>query len=204
MKEKKLNVTKLTELGMLMAITIIMGTTTLGTIPTPVLDISLVTIPVAIAAINVGFLGGAVCGLTFGMTSFIRAATATTSSMTSLMFQISPFKMFITAVCARVLMGLITAGVYKLLDNVKALDKPKYFIAALFAPLSNTLLFMSCLMIFFYHSDFIQEKAVKLGATNPIGLAVAMVGIQGIVEAAVGMIVGGTVAFAVSKALKRK
>lgn len=186
-----------------MAITIVMGTTTLGTIPTPVLDISLVTIPVAIAAINVGLLGGAVCGATFGMTSFIRAATATTSSMTSIMFQISPVKMFITAVCARILMGIITAGVFKALDKAKALDKPKYFIAALCAPVCNTLLFMSCLMIFFYHSDFIQQKAVTFGTKNPVGIAVAMVGIQGVVEAIVGMIVGGAVAFAVAKALRR-
>ena len=39
------------ELALLLAITIIMGTTPLGTIRTPFLSISLVTIPVAIGAI---------------------------------------------------------------------------------------------------------------------------------------------------------
>ena len=49
-KKKKFDTLTMVELALLLAITIIMGTTPLGTIRTPFLSISLVTIPVAIGA----------------------------------------------------------------------------------------------------------------------------------------------------------
>ena len=59
-------------------------------------------------------------------------------------------------------------------------------------------------MIFFYHSDYMQGMAEKLGAVNPMGLVVAMVGTQGLIEAAAGCILGGTVGLLVARALHRR
>ena len=43
---------------------------------------------------------------------------------------------------------------------------------------------------------------VKLGASGPLMLIVLMVGVQGLVEAATGLVIGGGVAKAVAHALK--
>ena len=48
-----------------------------------------------------------------------------------------------------------------------------------------------------------MEKAAALGAHNPMSLIVAMVGVQGVIEAIAGCLLGGTVGYLVSKALHR-
>ena len=59
-------------------------------------------------------------------------------------------------------------------------------------------------MLFFYNSDYMKGVAEKLGAVNPMSLVIAMVGVQGLIEAVTGCIVAGTVGMLVAKALGRK
>jgi len=61
----------LTQLGLMIAVIIVMSLTPLGYIKTPGLTITLLTVPVAIGAMLLGPVGGLVCGLTFGLTSFL-------------------------------------------------------------------------------------------------------------------------------------
>ena len=61
------------ELAMMIAIILLMSFTPLGYLRTPGLSITLLTIPVAVGAIILGPKGGAVCGFTFGATSFYMA-----------------------------------------------------------------------------------------------------------------------------------
>lgn len=192
----------MTETAILIAITLIMGLTPLGTLRTPVLSVSLVTIPVAIAAMLIGPLGAFTCAAVFGLTSFVNAITGA-SGLLSALFQVNPFGVFVTAIVARMLMGIFTGLIFKGLHKIT--NKPvTYYLTGLTAPLLNTLFFMSSLMIFFYHSDYMQGMAEKLGAVNPMGLVAAMVGTQGLIEAAAGCILGGTVGLLVAKALHRR
>ena len=62
---------------------------------------------------------------------------------------------------------------------------------------------MGYIVLFFYQSDFVQEKVVALGAANPFMFVILMVGVQGLVEAVTGAVVGGGVGKAVAHALKR-
>ena len=66
----------------------------------------------------------------------------------------------------------------------------------------NTALFMGYIVTFFYQTEFVQNMVQKLGASGPLMLIVLMVGVQGLVEAATGLVVGGAVTKGVAHALK--
>lgn len=199
---KKLDTKTMVELGVLIAITIIMGTTPLGTLRTPFLSVSLVTIPVAVGAIIIGPIGGIVCGLTFGLTSLFNALTGASGMMSTLM-TVNPVGAIITIIVPRVLEGLLVAYIFIGLKRILKKNKLVYYLASICCPLLNTLLFMSCIVLFFYHSDYIQGLASNLGATNPISFVVLLVGIQGIIEAVACLLIAGTVTLALSSFLKR-
>lgn len=198
---KKMSTKTFVETALLVAITIIMGMTPLGTIRTPFLSVSLVTVPVAIAAIIIGPVGGTICGLTFGITSFINALTGA-SGMLSTLFVINPFGVFVTAVVTRTLEGFLVAYIFKGFKALK-LKNLSYYLASICCPLLNTVLFMSCIVLFFYNTDYIQGLVESVGATNAFMFVILLVGVQGIIEAVTALIIAGTVSLALSKALNR-
>lgn len=192
----------MTETAILVAITLLMGLTPLGTLRTPFLSVSLVTIPVAIAAMLIGPMGAITCATVFGFTSLFNAITGA-SGLLSALFEISPLGVVVTAVVARVLMGTCTGFLFKGLHKVTR--KPFiYYLTGLAAPLLNTLFFMGSLVLFFYNSDYIQGMAQKLGAVNPMSFVIALVGTQGLIEAVTGCALAGTVGLLVAKALHRR
>ena len=97
------------ETALMIAITLIMGNTILGTIPTPFLKVSIVTVPVALAAMLIGPAAGIICGIVFGLNSFSGALTGA-SGMLSTLFTINPFGVFVTAVVARFLDAALAAA----------------------------------------------------------------------------------------------
>lgn len=203
--EKKFSTLMMVQLAVLIAITVIMGTTPLGTIRTPFLSVSLVTIPVAIAAIILGPIGGMVCGAAFGITSLINALTGT-SGMMSILMTVNAFGAVFTIIVPRVLEGLLTALIFKAahktMTELKA-GRMAYYVGAICCPLLNTLLFMSCIVLFFYNSDYVQGLVEKLGASNPIMFVVLLVGIQGLIEAVSCCIIGGTISAVLVRVFKK-
>jgi len=67
-----MNTLYMVELALMTAIIFIMAFTPLGYFRTLGLSITFLTVPVAVGAIILGPKGGAVCGLVFGITSFIQ------------------------------------------------------------------------------------------------------------------------------------
>ena len=124
------------------------------------------TIPVAVGAIILGPVGGLICGLTFGLTSLYQAVTGG-SVFTFALFNISPVFTIILTVVPRTLEGLLTGLIFKVLHNIRSVQKVSYYIASLACPLLNTLLFMSTLVALFYRTDFIQTYVTKFAASNP-------------------------------------
>lgn len=66
------NTRYMVELALMAAIIFLMAFTPLGYFRTPGLSITFLTVPVAVGAIILGPKGGAICGLTFGITSLIQ------------------------------------------------------------------------------------------------------------------------------------
>ena len=170
------------ELAAMIAIIIIMAFTPLGYIKLPGLTITFLTIPVAVGAIILGPVGGLICGLTFGLTSLYQAVTGGS------VFTFALFTIILTVV-PRTLEGLLTGLIFKVLHNIRSVQKVSYYIASLACPLLNTLLFMSTLVALFYRTDFIQTYVTKFAASNPFTFVIAFVGTQGAIEAVVCFVV---------------
>ena len=189
------------ETALMIAIVLIMGNTVLGTIPTPILKASIVTVPVALAAMLIGPQAGIICGLVFGLNSFVGAFTGS-SLMLSTLFSINPIGAFFTAVVARVLDATLVSFIYKALHRGK-LKPASYYITGALMPIFNTVFFMGTLCLFFYNTEYVQGMVEKYNATNPFAFVVAMVGVQATVEAVIGCILAGTLGVVLSKVLHR-
>ena len=196
----KFNTKYMVELALMVAVILVMSLTPLGYIRTPGLSITLLTVPVAVGAIILGPVGGTICGLAFGLTSFYQCFVGGT--MGTVLLGINPFGTFVTTVVTRTLEGLLTGLIFKALRKINGIRRFSYYIACLCCPLLNTLLFMSSLIIFFYNTSYIQGFVSTLGVSNPFTFVVVFVGVQGAIEALICFLVGSVVSRALYAALK--
>ena len=122
--KKRTNVRWLTQLALLVAILLVMNYTPLGYLQIGPLSASLLTVPVAIGAMTMGPMAGAILGAVFGLTSFMQAVEGK-SALSAALFSANPLGTFVVCVVARVLMGLCAAWLFQLL--CKALPRiPKF------------------------------------------------------------------------------
>ena len=99
----------LTQLALLVAVLLVMNYTPLGYLQVGPLSMSLLTIPVAIGAMTLGPVAGAILGGVFGTTSFV-SALRTPSVMSAAMLQASPVGTFITALWPAFWWGFAPVG----------------------------------------------------------------------------------------------
>ena len=57
---------------------------------------------------------------------------------------------------------------------------------------------MGYIVLVFYKTEYIQNLVTKLGAANPVSFVIALVGVQGLIEAVVCGVVGTVVAKALA------
>lgn len=166
----------LVQLSIFTAIIIIMSFTPLGYLKIGVMEISLLSIPVAIGAIALGPKAGAILGSVFGITSFAQCFGF--SAFGTLMMGINPFFTFLVCVPTRVLTGLICGLVFQWF---KKMDRKTIglLVASGSCALSNTILYMSTLMLLFGQTDMILEMQGDLAV---IPFIIAVVGINGVIE----------------------
>mgnify|MGYP002243315177 CR=1 FL=1 len=191
---------RMVQLALMISIIFVMAFSPLGYLRTPGLTITFLTVPVAVGAVLMGPLAGAVCGLAFGITSLITALTGG-SPFSSMLLSINPLGLAFTCLVPRVLEGWLCGLIFAALRP--RFKNASYFIACLACPLLNTVLFMSSLIFFFYHTDYVQGIAASLGASNPLIFVILFVGIQGAVEAAACTVLGSAVSRTLAAALKR-
>ena len=202
MQKQQSNTRRMAQLALFIAIIFVMRITGLTRIPIGPLYMTLSMIPIAIGAMLIGPAGGAVLGLVYGCTSLYDAITDA-SVMTGAFFQVSPVHTVLLCVGTRVLGGFLTGWLFRAVHKIDRTKTVSYFIGGLLAPVLNTVLFMGYIVLFFYHTEFVQNMVVKLGASGPLMLVVLMVGVQGLLEAAGGLVIGGAVTKAVAHAIKQ-
>lgn len=188
---KKFDAGKLVRTALLIAIIFVMAFTPLGYFKTGGLSITLLPIPVVIGAIVMGPATGAVLGLAFGVTSVLQCFGLDPFGTT--LIGINPFGLVLTCLIPRILMGFLTGLIAK---GFIRMDKGKtisFAAASLIGALLNTTFFMSLLILFFYNTDFIQSIATSLGTSSPFAFVVAMVGINGVIEAIACCVLGGAI-----------
>ena len=179
------------------AIMIIMSTTPLGYLNIGPLAITLNVIPLGIAAISLGPVGGAAIGAVFGITSFLQCmGIGGVSAMGTILFQISPVLAFLQRFIPRVLDGLIIGLLHKFFIK-KLGNKISCFITGFLAAFINTALFITALFVCFGNTEYIQEL---VGGRNIIVFVCSFVGINAVFEMIASTIVTGGIGNALYKA----
>ena len=193
---------RLTQLALLAALLLVMNFTPLGYLQVGPLSMSLMSIPVAIGAMLMGPVDGAILGGVFGATSFLQAVQGT-SAMGAALFAYSPVGSFVVCFVARVLVGLCCGLVYQGMRKIlPGKEKVCAAVGGFSAAFLNTVFFMGFLVLLFYGSTYVQGIVEALGVSNPLAFVVAVVGVQAIVEWAACCVVAAAVTVPLRKYLK--
>ena len=188
---------KMAQMAILIAVVLIMAFTPLGYLKTAGLEISLITIPVAIGAMVIGPGAGAVLGAVFGATSFYQCFGM--SPFGAMLLSINPLYTFLVCVPTRILMGYLAGILFKAFIKADKGNTVCYFVGGLMTAFLNTLFFMGILILFFWNTDYIQGLAA---GKNVMLFVILFVGINGVVEWIATTIVGGIVSKSVAKIAK--
>lgn len=181
---------KLVVLAMLCGILLIMSFTPLGYLNIGPLAITLNMIPVAVAAVALGPLGGAVTGGMFGITSFLQCiGVGGVSAMGAILFEINPFLAFAQRFFPRLLAGLIAGLVCRWIQK-RFNNTAASFVTGFLAAFLNTVLFMSALVLMFGNTEYVQNL---IGGRNIIIFICAFVGINAVIEMFASTLVVGVV-----------
>ncbi len=183
--------------AVLASIVVLMAFTPIGYLRLGAVEMTFIMIPVAVGAITLGEKSGAFLGLVFGISSFIQCFGM--SPFGAALLQINPIFTFIMCLVPRVLMGYLCGVIYKLLAKVK--KGLAVVIASFSAPVINTILFITSLMLLFGKSDFIM--GMRAGTENLMAFLIAFVGFNGVMEIITTTLIAPPVALAVEKAVKK-
>ena len=193
---------RLTQLALLAALLLVMNFTPLGYLQVGPLSMSLMSIPVAIGAMLMGPVDGAILGGVFGATSFLQAVQGT-SAMGAALFAYSPVGSFVVCFVARVLVGLCCGLVYQGMRKIlPGKEKVCAAVGGFSAAFLNTVFFMGFLVLLFYGSPYVQGLVEALGVSNPLAFVLAVVGVQAIVEWAACCVVAAAVTVPLRKYMK--
>ncbi len=172
---------KLTTLAILSAVTVVLqllsGLLT-GILP---FSLSLVLIPISVAAWYYGISGGLILGGAFGITVFIQCVTGLDQTGLYL-YTLDPLATFALSFGRCLLVGLIIGLVGRLKNNNTAL---KYIYAA-FAPTMNTTVFVALYSLLF--NDVLVGAASSYESVMSF-IIVGLVGINYIIELALNVII---------------
>ncbi len=169
-------VRRTTVLGFLTALLLVMSFTPLGYLRIGPLSATLNMIPVAIAAISYGVVGGVYTGLIFGLTSFVNALTGG-SAMGVILMGIDPIRTMVLSIVPRVFMGALLGLVQGWLKR----GKPGIAggVSGFLAAFLNTVLYMTTLVLLFGQTDYLQEK---MAGQNVVVFICTFVGVNAIFE----------------------
>ncbi len=200
--KRKLDVRRMTELALLMAIIIVMAYTRLGYLNTPWgLPISLIVIPVAVGGIVLGPKAGAFLGLVFGLSSFTK--TFGDAGMGPLMLEADPLGYFVLCVGPRVLVGWLPSLLYARLKKYPKTRTLSQAVCCFLTPVVNTVLYMSTLWLLFADT-WLAFNGKEGNGLSLLGLMLGGVAVNGIIEAGACLLAGTAVSKALLHTLNRE
>lgn len=136
---------KLTRLALLMAITVILAATPLGYIPAGALSFTIMVLPVAVGGALMGVPAGLILGLTFGLTSLMKAPS---EALGQLIISYSTLFTVIVCVLPRVAVGLFAGFMGKIMEKSNKKSPLMFAICGGGASIVNTVLFLGLIYIF--------------------------------------------------------
>lgn len=209
MEKAKTNLTYLIELALLVGILLMMNITGLAMIPLPGQYASIMTVPVAVGAMMLGPLAGGVLGGVMGCISFYTAIKTGFSTLFLAGYTggIVVVLSFINTIIPRILMGICVGWVYRAASRLDRGNTISYYIGGIAAPLLNTLFYMTVLVLIFLNAptlqDLLGEELMAKFQDNILLFVAAYVGVQALIEAALGCVISGSVCKALRVVLKQ-
>lgn len=201
---QKRKIREMAQLAILIAVMIVLAVTPFGFhLRIGPIEMSLMVIPVAIGAIVLGPVSGAILGFVFGLTSFIECFGGSAFGM--FLMTISPVMTFIACMVPRILCGFLSGLVFKGLRKFDRTKIVSFFAASLSTALLNTIFFIGVILLFFWNNDTFLAKMTEWGMPieNLWVFIIAFVGINGVIEAAVNFIVAAPIAKAIVRFVNR-
>lgn len=192
---------ELVQLSLFAALILLMATTPLGYIPLGFTRATTIHIPVIIGSLLLGPKKGASLGFLFGLTSLVNNTVNPT--LTSFVF--TPFysggNLFSLVICflPRILVGVVPYYVYKLIAGTsksKIQNAPGLIAAGITGSLTNTILVMNFIYIFF-NDSYAAANAAKIVEGALYKFILTIICVNGIPEA----IVSAILVFAVCKVM---
>ncbi len=172
-------------MSMFLAVEAILTFTPLGFLRIGVLNATTMHIPVIIAGIAFGRKGGIFTGTAFGLFSIITATL--TPTLTSFVF--SPFievggihgnfSSLLIAMVPRILLGIVAADVYQFFKHKNCTDTVCIVCAAICATLTNTILVLGGIYIFFAES---YAAAIHINVQALLGVLFSVITTNGVLE----------------------
>ena len=181
---------RLTLMGLFAAVLLLMAYTPLGYLNIGPLAITFNVIPVALAAITLGPVGGAAMGAVFGLTSFLQCiGVGGTSAMGAMLFGIQRF-------IPRLLDGFLLGYVFRYSRKAVG-DRIACMITGFCSAFFNTAFFMSLLVLLFGNTSYVQGL---MGGKNAILFICSFVGVNAVFEMCASTFLTGAVGLALIKA----
>lgn len=168
----KLNTRSMVILGLLTAVVVVFSFTPIGSIPIGPLVITLNVIPVAIAGIALGPIGGLIMGSIFGIFSFLQCfGIGIASGMGAILADINPVLAFIQRFVPRALDGFLIGCIFRGLSRIKSPRTMRIvmsagaavFSLALFASASALMFSQDAVPAEFKFSSESSDSSVRVG-----------------------------------------
>lgn len=202
MKTRKHDTRWMVGVAMMAAIIIVLANTPLGMIPLPTTKATTTHIPVIIGAIILGPLAGAILGGVFGVCSIISNTFAPVATS----FAFSPFlsdtglsgavKAVWVAVGCRIMIGVVAGWVWIVLKKLRVSDTPALAVTGFVGSITNTVMVMGSIGLLFTQ-QYAQAKKVAMEAVT--GLIMVTVGVNGVPEALLALVLVAAIGTALLK-----
>lgn len=176
---RSLSTKKMTVIGMLGAISIVLGMTPLGFIPIGPTKVTIMHIPVIIGAMIEGPLVGAIIGLIFGMFSIIQSITSPT--VISFVFW-NP----LVSVFPRVLIGIVSYYSYASIKKIVKNDALAVVFTGAIGTLTNTVGVLSMIYLI-YGVRFVEAIGQDISSVGKIIIGIGIT--NGIPETIVAIVI---------------
>ncbi|MBE7039003.1 MAG: ECF transporter S component [Ruminococcaceae bacterium] len=208
---KNKNLTEFVETSLLIAIIFLLTfVPNIGYIPTPLINITIIHIPVIIGSVILGPKKGAILGLAFGVSSFIKNTFFPSSAMALFFSPLSHISvgyylgaLYSLVICfvPRILVGVLPYYGYVFLKK-KLPDTISLFVSGILGSMTNTILVMGLIGVLFNseYAKMLGEKAVN-GVFYLIGVTIATNGVAEAVAAAIFTAAIAKALFKVKKSL---
>lgn len=195
---KKFTTSQITLLGLMVAILLLMAYTPLGYLNVGPLAITFNIIPVAISAVALGPVGGAITGAVFGLTSFGQCmGIGGTSLMGQALFAVSPFLAFVQRFVPRLVDGLLLGYIFRRLRRKTKNVYVSCAVTGFFSAFLNTIFFMTLLVVLFGNTDYVQGL---MGGKSVLMYICTSIGLNAVCEMVSATVVTGAVGAALSRA----